>query len=149
MRLDRCPPDSADTSSEGLTVLITGSSGALGTAIAAAAEAAGWIVRGVDRVPGRWTTVIGDLRDSSIRRAAVAGVKAVVHVAALHAPHVAQVPNEEFRAVNVSVTDALLTEAAGGSICRFVYTSSTSVYGHSLVSDDHTVWSIEPSPAST
>jgi UDP-glucose 4-epimerase len=130
-------------------VLITGSSGPVGSAIAAAAEAAGWVIRGVDRVPGRWTTVIGDLRESSIRRATVAGVQAVVHVAALHPPHVDQVPNTEFQAVNVSVTDALLTEARRGSICRFVYTSSTSVYGHSLASADHTVWvneGIHPQP---
>jgi nucleoside-diphosphate-sugar epimerase len=125
MGVDRRLPGSAERQ----TVLITGSSGALGNAIAAATEAAGWIVRGVDRVPGRSTTVISDLRESHVRRAAVAGVETVVHVAALHAPHVGQVPNAEFQSVNVSVTDALLTEATRGSMSRFVYTSSTSLNG--------------------
>jgi nucleoside-diphosphate-sugar epimerase len=68
---------------------------------------------------------------------------AVVHVAALHAPHVTRFPDAEFRAINVSVTDALLTESAKRATCRFVYTSSTSVYGHSLVPTDRTVWVTE------
>jgi UDP-glucose 4-epimerase len=142
-------PDCAENSCEGLTLLITGSSGALGSAIAATAEAVGWVVRGVDRVPGRWTTVIGDLRDASVRRAALADVQAVVHLAALHAPDVDRVPNAEFHAVNVSVTDALLAEATDGFVGRFVLTSTTSVYGHSLVSAGRTVWideSVHPRP---
>jgi nucleoside-diphosphate-sugar epimerase len=65
---------------------------------------------------------------------------AVVHVAAFHAPHVPHVPDSEFRETNVSVTDALLTESAKKATCRFVYTSSTSVYGHSLVPTDRSVW---------
>ena len=65
---------------------------------------------------------------------------AVVHVAAFHAPHVNHVADAEFRETNVSVTDALLTESAKKATCRFVYTSSTSVYGHSLVPTDRTVW---------
>lgn len=121
-------------------VLITGSSGALGSAIAEAAVVHGWTIRGVDRVPGGWTTLVGDLRERDVRRAAVAGVDAVVHVAALHAPHVNHVPDAEFRETNVSVTEALLTESAKKATCRFVYTSSTSVYGHSLVPTDRTVW---------
>ena len=64
-------------------------------------------------MPGQWT--VRHRRSSRFqhRRAAVAGVKAVVHVAALHAPHVAQVPNEEFRAVEHR-SPTPFTEAAGG-----------------------------------
>lgn len=124
-------------------VLITGSSGALGSAIAASAAAYGWTVEGVDRVPGQWTTVVGDLREPHVRRTAIDGVDAVVHVAALHAPHVTEFPASEFRTINVSVTDALLSESAKRATCRFVYTSSTSVYGHSLVPADRTVWVTE------
>jgi nucleoside-diphosphate-sugar epimerase len=104
----------------------------------------GWTVHGVDRVPGRWTTLIGDLREPEVRRRAVAGMDAVVHVAALHAPHVLHVPHAEFRATNVSVTDALLTESTKQGVSRFIYTSSTSVYGHSLVPTDRAVWSPRP-----
>ncbi len=124
-------------------VLITGSSGAIGSAVAALAAAHGWSVHGVDRVPGQWTTVVGDLLEPRVRRMAVAGMDAVVHVAALHAPHVTQFPDAEFRTTNVSITDALLAESAKKATCRFVYTSSTSVYGHSLVPIERTVWVTE------
>ena len=63
-----------------------------------------------------------------------------MHVAGFRAPHVAHVPESEFRETNVSVTDALLTESSEKATCRFVYTSSTSVYGHSLVATDRSVW---------
>jgi nucleoside-diphosphate-sugar epimerase len=76
----------------------------------------------------------------------VCGAEAVVHLAALHAPHVGLVPGAEFQTVNVSVTEALLTEAVRGSVSRFVYCSSTSVYGHSLVANGHTVWVDEDLP---
>jgi UDP-glucose 4-epimerase len=119
---------------------VTGSSGRVGSAIAAAASAAQWAVRGCDRVPGPWTTLVSDLRDPQARRVALAGVQAVVHVAALHAPHVGQVPGSEFRSINVDLTGTLLAEAAAAGAGRFVYTSSTSVYGHALVPADRAVW---------
>ena len=121
-------------------VLVTGSSGRVGGAVAAAASAVGWAVRGCDRVPGRWTTLLGDLRDPPACRAALAGVQAVVHVAALHAPHVGQVPSSQFRSINVDLTEALLAGAAATGVSRFVYTSSTSVYGHALVPAGQAVW---------
>lgn len=119
---------------------MTGSSGRVGGAVAAAASAARWAVRGCDRVPGPWTTLVSDLRDPQARRVALAGVQAVVHVAALHAPHVGQVPGGEFRSTNVDLTGTLLAGAAAAGVSRFVYTSSTSVYGHALVPAGRAVW---------
>ncbi len=101
---------------------------------------AGWQVRGWDLHPGRWTTHRGDLRDTEIRKRAVAGAERVVHVAALHAPHVGAVPDAEFHTINVEATAALLGEAAECGVRRFVYTSTTSVYGHALVPDGRAVW---------
>jgi nucleoside-diphosphate-sugar epimerase len=124
----------------GPVVLITGSSGAVGDAIAAMAETAGWVVRGVDVVSGPRTHLVGDLRDPRIRRRAVDGADVVVHVAALHAPHVGRVPDTEFRSVNVDLTEDVLAEAASRGASRVVYTSSTSVYGHALVPDGRAVW---------
>ncbi|MGW9172322.1 NAD-dependent epimerase/dehydratase family protein [Streptomyces decoyicus] len=121
-------------------VAVTGSSGRVGAALAAALDAAGWVVRGVDRVPGHWTSVIGDLRDRPVRLAALQSADALVHTAALHAPHVGRLPDEEFRAVNVGVTAGLLDDAAGLGARRVVYISSTSVYGHALVPTDRAVW---------
>lgn len=125
---------------EAVGVLVTGSSGRVGAAVAAAAAAAGWAVRGCDRAPGRRTTLLGDLRDRKVAQAALAGVKAVIHVAALHAPHVGVAGNAEFRAVNVGLTEALLAGAVAAGVSRFVYTSSTSVYGHALEPAGQAVW---------
>ncbi|WP_378263624.1 NAD-dependent epimerase/dehydratase family protein [Amycolatopsis pigmentata] len=121
-------------------VLVTGSSGVVGAAIAQELDWAGWTVRGWDIRPGRWTTHRGDLREPALRAHVVAGVEGIVHAAALHAPHVGKVPNEEFRSVNVDATAALLEQAARSGVRRVVYTSSTSVYGHALVPRDRAVW---------
>jgi UDP-glucose 4-epimerase len=120
---------------------VTGTSGLVGAAVAAALHAGGWDVRGVDRVAGRWTGVVGDLREAGVRRAALRRSEVLVHAAALHAPHVGRVTDREFRAVNVDATEALLEEAGRAGVRRVVYVSSTSVYGHALVPAGRaTVW---------
>ncbi|MFE1172276.1 NAD-dependent epimerase/dehydratase family protein [Streptomyces sp. NPDC058773] len=121
-------------------VVVTGSSGRVGSALAAAFDAAGWMVRGVDRVPGRWTSAVADLRDRRVRRAALQSADVLVHAAALHAPHVGRQADEEFRAVNVGMTAQLLDDAARLDVRRVLYISSTSVYGHALVPTDRAVW---------
>ncbi|MEU8899374.1 NAD(P)-dependent oxidoreductase [Nocardia sp. NPDC048505] len=127
-------------------MLVTGSSGVVGAAVAREMHTAGWQVRGWDMRPGPWTTHCGDLRDPETRTRAVCGVEVVVHAAALHAPHVGVVPEDEFRAVNVEATAALLERAAECDVRRFVYTSTTSVYGHALVPEGRAVWVDETLP---
>ncbi|WP_308121067.1 NAD-dependent epimerase/dehydratase family protein [Paractinoplanes bogorensis] len=129
--------------------MVTGTSGRVGTAVATALGAAGWMVRGVDRVAGPRTGVVGDLRDAEARRGVLRGADLLVHAAALHAPHVGRVDDREFRAVNVDVTEALLDEADRVGVGRVVYISSTSVYGSALVPTDRAVWvdeGLEPRP---
>jgi nucleoside-diphosphate-sugar epimerase len=121
-----------------IEVLVTGSSGRVGAAVAAALIKAGSGVRGLDRTPGPYTTVTADLAD--LRPEHLDGVTAVVHTAALHAPHVGAVPDAEFRRVNVAGTEHLLALAADR---RLVYTSTTSVYGAALVLDGAAVWVTE------
>ncbi|MER5769814.1 NAD(P)-dependent oxidoreductase [Streptomyces sp. NPDC001985] len=120
-------------------VTVTGSSGRVGAALAEALDAAGWVVRGVDRIPGRWTSVVGDLRDRPVRLAALRSADVLVHAAALHAPHVGRLADEEFRAVNVDATAGLLDDGRTGAR-RVLYISSTSVYGHALEPTDRAVW---------
>lgn len=114
--------------------------------MALALDAEGWTVRGVDRAPGRWTDIVGDLRDERVCRAAVHAADVVVHAAALHAPHVGLVADAEFRAVNVTATEALLDRAGASGVRRVVYISSTSVYGEALVPVDRAVWVDESLP---
>jgi UDP-glucose 4-epimerase len=130
----------------GGVAVVTGASGRVGDATAQTLDAAGWTVRGVDRAPGRWTSIVGDLRDEQVRRTAVRAAEVVVHAAALHAPHVGLVHDAEFRAVNVEATAALLDAAEAAGVRRVVYLSSTSVYGHALVPTDRAVWVDESLP---
>ncbi|WP_245173643.1 NAD-dependent epimerase/dehydratase family protein [Streptomyces aureus] len=121
-------------------VVVTGSSGRVGSALAAAVDAAGWTVRGLDRMPGRWTSTVADLRDERARRAALRSADVLIHTAALHAPHVGRLSDAEFRTVNVDATAALVEDAARLGVGRIVYISSTSVYGHALVPAGQAVW---------
>jgi nucleoside-diphosphate-sugar epimerase len=127
-------------------VVVTGSSGVLGGAIAQACTAEGWTVRGIDMLPGRFTTTVADIRDRRAVHELLAGVDAVVHVAALHAPHVGTRSDADFWSVNVEATALLIAEATGSGVSRAVYTSSTSVYGDALVPFDRTVWVDESLP---
>jgi nucleoside-diphosphate-sugar epimerase len=61
------------------------------------------------------------------------GVDAVVHTATLHKPHVASHGRPEFVDTNVTGTLTLLEEAVAAGVERFVFTSSTSVFGRALV----------------
>lgn len=110
-----------------MRILLTGTSGRIGAAIRAALAPA-HAVLGVDRVPGAGTDVVADLRERARIAPLLAGVDAVIHCAALHAPHVGEVDDAEFMQVNVHATRRL-AEAAREAGVRFVYTSTTALYG--------------------
>lgn len=111
------------------TVLITGTSGRIGESIAESLRSAGYSVKGVDKIPGRLTTHLCDIGDLGEMRKLLAGVKAVVHSAAYHAPHVGIVPDQEFLRVNVEATKSLAELAIECGIRRFIFTSTTALYG--------------------
>jgi len=131
-----------------MRILVTGSSGRIGAAIAACLSKRHEVV-GLDVRQGRWTSVAGDVTDVALVRRLTANIDAVVHTASLHAPHVGQRSDEDFRRINVDGTAALLEGAAERGLRRFVYTSTTSLYGHALVPQGEAVWvteDLEPSP---
>ncbi|MFB6989693.1 NAD-dependent epimerase/dehydratase family protein [Streptomyces sp. NPDC056304] len=124
-------------------VVVTGSAGVVGSAIVRRLRAAGCRVVGVDCLPSPDTSVVADLRDPAAWRHALPGAEAVVHTAALHAPHVGVRSDDEFREINVGVTRDLLDASSAAGVRRFVYTSSTSVYGYALEPGDEAVWITE------
>ena len=129
-------------------VLVTGSSGQLGREVARQL-ARDHEVLGLDLVPGPRTTHTGSVTDERLVRRLVGDVDAVVHCAALHAPQVGRVPDAEFVAVNVEGTRHLLEAAAARHHRRFVYTSTTSVYGAAMEAADRAAWiteDVEPAP---
>ncbi|MEX1993302.1 MAG: NAD(P)-dependent oxidoreductase [Steroidobacteraceae bacterium] len=126
-----------------MRVLVTGSSGRIGGAIAARLSLRHQVT-GYDLRPGPLTGVIGDVCDTTLLAAQCVGVDAVVHTAALHVPDLAARSAEDFREINVLATRRLLEACGELGIRRFVYTSTTSLYGDALLPDSGAaVWVTE------
>jgi UDP-glucose 4-epimerase len=128
------------------TVLVTGSSGRSGHAIASLLSEK-FEVRGIDIRPGEFTTHIASITDWQQVQKVSKGVDAIMHTASLHAPHVATHSKEEFIDTNVKGTLYLLEAARLHGVRKFIYTSTTSVYGESLVDPEKAVWVTEDLPA--
>jgi dihydroflavonol-4-reductase len=114
------------------TVLVTGASGFVGSAVARRLREAGYSVRALLRPtsPTAHLTglgldfVTGDLRDPSSLREALAGVRYLFHVAA---DYRMWAPNpQDMIDTNVSGTRALMREAMRAGVDRVVYTSSVA-----------------------
>lgn len=125
-----------------MRILVTGSSGRIGSAVVGALRPRHEVV-GLDLVDGLATTVNGSIGDRRLVRRAMHGVDAVVHTAALHAPHVGQRSRRDFVDANVGGALTLLEAAVEHGVRRFVYTSTTSLYGSALMPQDRAVWVTE------
>jgi nucleoside-diphosphate-sugar epimerase len=124
-------------------ILVTGTSGRIGGAIAARL-ALRHQVTGVDRRPGPLTAAVLDVCDTARVAPLLAGCDAIVHTASLHVPDLAASGATDFRAVNVEATHRLLAAAGEAGIARFVYTSTTSLYGDAMLpADGEAVWVTE------
>jgi len=118
-----------------LRILLTGSSGRIGAAIGARLSLRHPVV-GIDRRSGALTTEVVDVRDTARIAPMLAGVDAVVHTASLHVPDLASQAAADFRAVNVEATKRLLAACGEAGVRRFVYTSTTSLYGDAMLPVD-------------
>jgi len=116
-----------------MKVVVTGSSGHLGEALVRVLRADGCDVAGLDIVPSPWTTVVGSVADRDLVRQCLAGADTVLHAATLHKPHVGTHARQAFVDTNVTGTLVLLEEAVAASVGRFVFTSTTSVFGRALM----------------
>jgi dihydroflavonol-4-reductase len=113
------------------TVLVTGASGFLGSAIAGALRARGHAVRVLARASSPRTNLNpadvvceGDLRDRASLAAALKGVRTLFHVAADYRLW-ARNP-EEIQRSNVEGTRLIMEEALSAGVERIVYTSSVA-----------------------
>jgi UDP-glucose 4-epimerase len=111
-----------------MKVLLTGASGRVGRAVAVRLRREHHVI-GFDQVPSSTTDVVASLADESALRAALRGAQAVIHTAGLHAPHVGHHPDSVFEDINVQGTMTLLRLALEAGVGRFVYTSTTALYG--------------------
>lgn len=133
----------------GRRVLVTGADGFIGSHLVEAALAAGADVRALclytsrgstgwleestafaEAVEqGRATVVLGDIRDPELVMSAVAGVDAVLHLAALIAIPYSYVAPRSYVETNVSGTLNVLEAVRRHRTPRMVHTSTSEVYG--------------------
>jgi UDP-glucose 4-epimerase len=115
-----------------MRVVLTGSSGRVGRAIFNALAGAHTVV-GTDRTPFSTTHIVGDLAKESLLRRALDGADAVIHAAAVHAPHVGMIPETEFFRINVEGTRHVAEAALAAGVKRLVFTSTTALYGDAVI----------------
>lgn len=123
-----------------MRVLVTGAAGFIGSHITRALLARGYEVVGLDDLstghphnlpegaPG-WRFVLGDVRDPAICAGVMQGAGAVIHLAGRNSVPRSLADPRSALEVNVVGGFNLLEAARAGGIGRFVYASSSSVYG--------------------
>ncbi len=132
---------SSERASRGGLVLVTGGCGFLGEEVIRAYLDRGFRVRSFDKVAPEYTLegvdyVRGDIRDPAQVADAATGAQIVVHAVA--AVPLSKSPTE-FREVNVDGTGVALQAARDAGVRKFVYVSSSAVYGipdHNPVVED-------------
>lgn len=112
-----------------MRILLTGSSGWLGSAMAPRLRELGHDVTGLDPVPSAETHSVGSIadRDLVMRTVRDNRIDAVIHSGALHKPNIENHANRDFVATNVQGTLNLLDAAVATGVQRFVFTSTTSL----------------------
>lgn len=115
-----------------MKVLVTGSSGHLGEAMVRRLSELNDEVIGIDISSSPFTSHVGSITDPSFLRTCMEGVETVFHTATLHKPHVATHSMEQFIDTNITGTLYLLQEALAAGVKRFIFTSTTSVFGDAM-----------------
>lgn len=132
------------------TVLVTGASGQLGKEVVKQLKARHYNVIGIDLIESDTTDKLIDIRNRSDIREITKGVNAIIHTAALHGKHYElHYPREEFISTNIDGTFNLLDACVKNGIKKFIYTSTTSIYGKAMVDSSQAVWvdeSLTPDP---
>lgn len=131
-----------------MRVLVTGAAGLIGSGVASRLASEHDVI-GLDLATGPQVQIVADCHDVAEWRQHLGGFDAIVHTAALHAPHLGQRGEAEFRRTNVEATSRLLDLALNVGARHFVLTSTTSLYGRALESDGRAVWvdeQLEPQP---
>ena len=113
-------------------ILVTGSTGHLGEALVRTLRASDHEVVGLDISPSPFTDRTASVTDRAAVRECMQDVETVIHAASLHKPHMVTHSRQDFLDVNVTGTLVLLEEAAAAGVATFVYTSTTSAFGHAM-----------------
>lgn len=115
-----------------MKILVTGSAGHLGEALMRTLETSDHAAIGLDIKNSPFTHRVGSITERSFVKQCMQSVDVVLHMATLHKPHVASHTRQNFVDINITGTLNLLEEAVSAGVKAFVYTSTTSVFGHVL-----------------
>jgi len=115
-----------------MRILVTGSAGHLGEALMLTLRHSDHEAIGLDLKSSPATQRVGSITERDFVRQCMPGVDAVLHTATLHKPHVASHSRQAFVDTNITGTLNLLEEAVAAGVKSFVYTSTTSTFGHAL-----------------
>ncbi len=115
-----------------MKALITGSSGHLGEGLVRTLRAQGHDVVGLDILESPFTDLVGSITDRELVQEFMYGVDTVFHTATLHKPHIVTHTMQDFVNTNITGTLVLLEEAIKAGVTKFIFTSTTSVFGHAL-----------------
>jgi len=138
--------------------LVTGGAGFIGSHVVEALVRGGERVRvldnfftgkreNLDAVLSAVELIEGDVRDGALCQEVMGGVEAVIHLAALHEVVRSVECPMETHEVNVTGTLNLLMAARGAGVKKFVFASSSAVYGENPVIPRNE--SMLPSPTSS
>ena len=131
-------------------ILVTGSSGRLGKELVEQLKQKKYHVIGIDIIPSDTTNCIIDIRNSAQVLDFTAGFDAIIHTAALHGKHFElHYPRLDFIRTNIDGTINLLNACVANSIKKFLYISTTSIYGNAMDNPNQAVWvdeSLVPDP---
>lgn len=133
-----------------MKIAVTGTSGRIGRAIHFSLCQEHEVI-GFDRSVSSVTTLLGDIGNHKLLTRAFKGAEAVVHVAALHAPHVGVHDDSEFYRVNVEGTKNVYRAAIDCGVQSLIFTSTTALYGHASRHPERAAWineSTNPQPKS-
>jgi UDP-glucose 4-epimerase len=115
-----------------MRILVTGSAGHLGEALVRTLQHTSHEAVGLDMVGSPFTDRVVSIVDRAHVKRCMEAVDAVIHTATLHKPHVVTHGRQEFVDTNITGTLILLEEAVAAGVGRFVFTSTTSVFGNAL-----------------
>ncbi|RAZ89333.1 NAD(P)-dependent oxidoreductase [Mesorhizobium hawassense] len=112
-----------------MRILLTGSSGWLGSGLEPRLKALGHEIIGLDPVASARTQIVGSIadRDLVLKTVRENRIEAIIHSGALHKPNIEHYENGVFVATNVQGTLNLLDAAVACGVQRFVFTSTTSL----------------------
>jgi UDP-glucose 4-epimerase len=114
-------------------ILVTGSAGHLGEALMLTLQRSEHEAIGLDIKSSPATHRVGSITDRDFVRRCMQDIDTVLHTATLHKPHVASHTRQAFVDTNITGTLNLLEEAVAARVKSFVYTSTTSTFGHALL----------------